>query len=137
MNLAIANLLKFERSRMIEVSESKPPRPLAKVRINLNYLAHALYAFLQRWCPTIEKLNLLDVILLISQGCQLRFFVNETEPVLSPGRHYTELSYDGRSDSQLFTIPLHWHKVRLMPKSRNISRAYRIVADIKAKIKAS
>lgn len=53
-----------------------------------------------------------------SQGCELRFFTEKNTPEHSdsdspPSQHYyTELTYDAEVSSQVFEIPLHWHKVR-------------------------
>ena len=52
-----------------------------------------------------------------SQGCELRFFTEKDIPEHSvsdspPSQHYyTELTYDAEVNSQVFEIPLHWHKV--------------------------
>lgn len=52
-----------------------------------------------------------------SQGCELRFFTKTNTPEHSDSdsarsqNYYTELTYDAEVNSQVFEIPLHWHKV--------------------------
>ncbi|KAK3070466.1 hypothetical protein LTR53_010422 [Teratosphaeriaceae sp. CCFEE 6253] len=46
----------------------------------------------------------------MSEGCQLRFFIDDTQPPDSINHHWAQTSYDGAPGSWVPVIGSHWHK---------------------------
>lgn len=45
------------------------------------------------------------------KGCTLDMFIDDSKPVDSPGSCWSESTYDGKPESELFDVPPHWHKL--------------------------
>jgi hypothetical protein len=48
----------------------------------------------------------------------MRLIIDHEAPVDSVDKFYTEVTYDGKPDSDLFLVPPHWHKVQSTIKIR-------------------
>ncbi|KAI1498338.1 hypothetical protein F5X99DRAFT_393779 [Biscogniauxia marginata] len=46
----------------------------------------------------------------LGKGCKIGLYMDPEAPIDSIDRFWSEVEYDGKPDSDLFTIPKHWHK---------------------------
>ncbi|KAH7403694.1 hypothetical protein BKA64DRAFT_669692 [Cadophora sp. MPI-SDFR-AT-0126] len=48
--------------------------------------------------------------LVLGKGINMRLFIDHSKPEDSPDHNWVETSYDGKDDSEVLTIPNHWHR---------------------------
>ncbi|KAH6718839.1 hypothetical protein BKA61DRAFT_712824 [Leptodontidium sp. MPI-SDFR-AT-0119] len=48
--------------------------------------------------------------LVIGKGISMRLFIDHSKPEDSPEHNWVDTAYDGKDDSDILTIPNHWHR---------------------------
>ncbi|KAG4443431.1 hypothetical protein IFR05_001110 [Cadophora sp. M221] len=48
--------------------------------------------------------------LVVGKGISMRLFVDHSKPEDSPEHNWVDTAYDGKDDSDILTIPSHWHR---------------------------